>query len=314
MRYCVFVVVGLLCCDADVVNAQVGDPGVIVQSQGATYTPATGFAPYRPVYPNPFGPYSLLGGYARAAVTAPQPTGHEIIPTGPNGYIYRPTYNAASFGPPDPLAIDPSLAGNLAQPADAWTTAVEAFRAGQFDAALVALQPLLTASNQQGAAQQNSAQAGTAHLLAMHAHFAAGRYAQAVSELRAGLARLPQTSWGLVLDRYRDYYGATRYTQHLAALESYVQQQPTNADAQLLLGYHAAYLGQTAAASAHLRRAVELAPSDTLARELWSRFAGPWDHQAPAVAQQQPQQPGPWAPAPAPRDAVPPFRAGLREF
>jgi hypothetical protein len=58
-------------------------------------------APYRPLPSNPFMYYDLLGGFARNAITAPQPIGHEHIATGPNGYIYQPVY-AAPLAPPRP--------------------------------------------------------------------------------------------------------------------------------------------------------------------------------------------------------------------
>lgn len=59
---------------------------------GATYGQPLPTPPMRPLYYSPFTNYDLLYGYSRGALTAPQPIGHEHIPTGPNGYIYRPVY------------------------------------------------------------------------------------------------------------------------------------------------------------------------------------------------------------------------------
>ncbi len=84
--------------------------GTLAPAQVAVLPPA-GYAaplPWAPVRPSDYlayGPYDLLGGYARAYITAPQPVGHEIIPTGPNGYVYRPVYQTPATNvlvPPAP--------------------------------------------------------------------------------------------------------------------------------------------------------------------------------------------------------------------
>ncbi|HWB00540.1 MAG TPA: tetratricopeptide repeat protein [Pirellulales bacterium] len=237
--------------------------------------PPTGFAPYRPVYPDPFGPYDLLGGFARAAVTAPQPSGHVIIPTSANGYIYAPTYdwpqtaanftggmpdlnagpmitsyNAAPVGPPAPLAPP--------TPDEQLERAITAFRSGQY----------AEAARWARSAAAADPQAGLASLVEMHALFALGRYGESATALRRAIAALPASQWGEIMNRYRDFYLVSRYTDHLAALERYVVAQPRDQAAQLLLGYHASYLGQRISAIEHLRIAVELAPSDECARAL----------------------------------------------
>ncbi|HEX4148609.1 MAG TPA: hypothetical protein VHY20_06465 [Pirellulales bacterium] len=70
---------------------------------GATYGQPLSVPPMRPLYYSPFTNYDLIYGYSRGALTAPQPIGHEHIPTGPNGYIYQPVY-ATPTPPPMPPA------------------------------------------------------------------------------------------------------------------------------------------------------------------------------------------------------------------
>ncbi|HEX4131008.1 MAG TPA: tetratricopeptide repeat protein [Pirellulales bacterium] len=280
--------------------------------------PPTGFSPYRPVMPNPFGPYDLLGGFARAAITAPQPSGHTITPTGLNGYVYQPTYDwpertdssqspligpgampgtIAKIGQPASVAGLPPLPTPLAPaalaPAAAPTASVAASRdmsvGDMLDAAIETLRSgqYAAAARWADEATTADAQQGLAYLVEMHACFALERYTDAADALRRATAVLPQSQWGAILDRYREYYQATRYTDHLVALERWVIDHPRDEAAQLLLGYHAVFLGQVPAGIEHLRRAVELLPSDGAAVALLTMFAGapvaPADSAASAV-------------------------------
>ncbi|MBS0207395.1 MAG: tetratricopeptide repeat protein [Planctomycetes bacterium] len=239
---------------------------------------ATGFAPYRPVSPDPFGPYTLIGGYARAALTAPQPTGHEILPLGPNGYTYRPTYaggvpvsanpTAAAYGisgiGPLPMSSVPgsALPAFTPQAPGAVDRVVAEFRAGNYQAALTEVNQWLAAEPNNGAAQQ----------WAMHCHFALRRYDAAADALRRMVRLLPSESWTEVLNRYRDYYVSSRYTEHLAALEQWVQEHPNDEPARLLLAYHAGALGMREQAMRHLQQAAQLAPGDETVGLLLARW------------------------------------------
>lgn len=71
---------------------------------GATYGQPLPVPPGRPMYYSPFTNYDLLYGYSRGALTAPQPIGHEHIPLGANGYIYRPVY---ALPPQAPVSAGP---------------------------------------------------------------------------------------------------------------------------------------------------------------------------------------------------------------
>ena len=87
----------------------------ITPPPGATYGQPLPVPPARPLYYSPFNNYDLLYGYSRGALTAPQPIGHEHIPLGPNGYIYRPVYAA----PPQAPGITPPPVIPQALPAQA---------------------------------------------------------------------------------------------------------------------------------------------------------------------------------------------------
>ncbi|HEX3869407.1 MAG TPA: hypothetical protein VHV77_03110 [Pirellulales bacterium] len=258
---------------------------------GSSYfAPPTDFTPYRPVVPNPFGPYDLLGGYARAGITAAQPTGHVIIPTGPNGYIYQTTFGSPAVpAPPSAVPSAAAASGYFPSPqqrANASTAeasqspsvlldaAIAAFQAGRYESAATYAAAVVVADSR----------VGQAHLLESHALFAMRRYADAAASLRRALQVLPESDWGFVLDRYRDFYRATQYTQHLADLERWIVDHPDDENAQLLLGYHAAGLGQTTLAVEHLRAALTLDPKDAIASRLLAKLTG-GETPAPAPAE-----------------------------
>lgn len=216
--------------------------------------------PFRPLAYQPFGPYDLLGGYAPVYLGARQPSGHEIVPLGPNGYIYRPTFDDP---PASPFAASPGLPVSPA-PLD---EAILAFRSGRYAEAVQRLDAALIADPQDG----------FANLLQSHACFALADYGPANRALDRALALLPEELWGQVLNDYRSFYRATRYTHHLARLEQFVLEHPGEAQGHRLLGYHAGFLGQREAGVAHLAKAVELAPTDVVARRLLAHFGGTVD-------------------------------------
>lgn len=88
---------------------------------GATYGQPLPVPPGRPLSYSPFMNYDLIYGYARGSLTAPQPIGHEHIPLGNNGYIYRPVYASPPMGPQaamptrpvPPQAMQPGLQPGL---------------------------------------------------------------------------------------------------------------------------------------------------------------------------------------------------------
>jgi hypothetical protein len=266
-----------------------------------------GPAPYRPSAALAFGPYDLLSGFAPAYLTARQPIGHEIIPTSANGYVYQPV-----FADPPPPVQSPSLPpmnGNVligstqpgAAPAawpnvspDRMQTAVASFQAGQYDVVVQQTVALLAADPRNGPAQ----------LLQSHAWFALGKFPEATAALRQALATLPSSQWGMILDRYRDYYRSTRYTALLRALEQSIAIHPAQADLRLLVGYHYGYLGYPPAAASQLAEAARLAPSDETAQSLLQVFSVPANASSALTAPNAPAQNRPMPGPPAP----------LREF
>jgi hypothetical protein len=256
---------------------------------GGTFAPVAP-GPLRPWPYAPFAYYDLLYGFAPAYLTAPQPSGHQITATGPNSYIYQPTYAQ----PPLAVATSPAVSSVVppavpsVSPADrAMQQATAEFQAGRYQSVIEQLQPIISANPR----------LGFPLLLESHAYFALGRYSEAAAALHLALEALPADQWGTILDRYRDLYRATRYTDHLRALEQHVERNPAEAAGHFLLGYHAGFLGQRQNAAPHLAQAVALSPTDAVARALLGRFGDT----APAAL-----------PTPAPRSA--PVIDGPRTF
>ena len=239
----------------------------------------------RIVQMTPWGPYDLLGGYLRPRGYISSPTGHRITPQGPNGYIYEPVYDqpgVSTATPPynvpattlPPTTAAPPVAApavsvarpvaipqaNTPRPID---EALRAFQVGRF-AEVVERCELMTLDQPRD---------GFAHVLESHALFALGRYDESAAALSRGLSVLPEEQWAWLIGQYRAFYPPSSYTGLLEKLEKQIADQPRNAAAQRLLGYHAGMLGQTQSALEHLRAAVTLEPSDELSPRLLRRWS-----------------------------------------
>jgi Tfp pilus assembly protein PilF len=106
-------------------------------------------------------------------------------------------------------------------------------------------------------------------LLLGQALFATGKYDEAAGVLQAGMAALPQDKWGTVVSNYTDLYPSnTAYTNQLRALEAAAEKEPNSPALRFLLGYHYGYLGYPKQAITQLDKTLQLAPQDTLARQL----------------------------------------------
>ena len=103
------------------------------------FTPQPAPLPVRPLPYSPFGYYDLLAGFRPAYLGAPQSSGHEIVATSPNGYIYRPVYDPAPGAPASPPA------GPRQALAPEIQSAIQDFQAGRYEAALTRLQQLTAA-------------------------------------------------------------------------------------------------------------------------------------------------------------------------
>ncbi|HEY1600172.1 MAG TPA: hypothetical protein VGG64_11245 [Pirellulales bacterium] len=178
-----------------------------------------------------FGPPAPNLGY-------PQPLGHQIIPTGPNGYIYRPVANLGDF----------------------LQRAVAALREANYAQVLVELDPLLTETPDDG----------DVWLLRAQAMFGLADYGKAAESLHVALRVLPREEWGRPIVKRRDYFRSPEeYTARLRALESYVRLHPDVGAGHFLLGYHYGYLGRATEAERELQTALQLMTgSDELAHAL----------------------------------------------
>ncbi|MBI2827609.1 MAG: hypothetical protein HYX69_23280 [Planctomycetia bacterium] len=177
-----------------------------------------------PIDAFPFGP---LFGYPAANLGSPQPSGHQVIPTGPNGYVYRPVTDLGKF-------IE---------------LAVRALKSGDYQAVLVQIEPVVT--EQPGE--------GYAWLIRAQALFGLARYTEAAESLHTALRLLPQERWGQPVVRFREYFAsAAEYTARLRALEWHVRSQPQDPAGHYLLGYHYGYLGHEELATRELAATVRL--------------------------------------------------------
>jgi len=209
----------------------------------------------------PFGPATLFP----TVIAWPwwQPLGHEIVPLGANGYVYRPIYRlppAEEIGPPRRAA---DLVLPDADPAALMERAVLACRSGDYLAALAALDRLIA----------HDAADGYAHLLRAFALFMLEEHAAASEALHRALWTLPREEWGAVARNWQDYVPQpAAFHRALRRLEQFVRLQPLRPEGHFLLGYHYGYLGLKREAVHQLAEALELYQVDGVAPELLEFF------------------------------------------
>ncbi|MGE0606022.1 MAG: tetratricopeptide repeat protein [Pirellulales bacterium] len=218
-----------------------------------------------------------------------QPAGYEIQPTGPNSYTYGPAYDRRppDYGPAPPPSyypvagpttdpIMPRPAVGVAVPAEL-ENAVAAFRVQQYEA-------VLDEMDRVDDTQPGLAAAG---LLRAQALFALQRYEQAVAELRRTLPGLASQEWGKVVRNFRVIYpNGGLFQQELRALEGYLDDNPRDSQARLLLAYLYGYLGYPRQAVGELNQVEAFGP-DRLTEQLKAEFA------SQIVAPEPEQQAGP---------------------
>lgn len=206
-----------------------------------------------PIGPAPLDPYSVarFWGFLPSPLVARQSIGHEIIWTGPNGYVYRPIYpdqdpsgadqsDGFKILPKAPAQAYSGAAPAVAEvapgdPKNLFDMALLLFRLGRYDQALSRLDQLLL----------RNADDGQAELLSAQALFALGEYDAAVASLDRATQLLPEEEWDRYVADYREYFpSALRYAVHLRSLERAVDQAPHEQTAsRLLLAYHYGCLG-----------------------------------------------------------------------
>ncbi len=206
----------------------------------------------------PWGVFAPPPLYGRSYYAPPQPMGHQITPTGPNGYTYEPVYAPAqsNAAPASLAAPAPAVAAQ-----SGYERALALFRAGRYDAVLLETGAIVLVNPDDGRAQ----------LLESHALFALGRFDESAAALRRFLLVTPEAQWPALLAGPRDEYRATRYSTHLAALERHLQVRPTDVDVKLLLAYHAGNVGLVQQAVMQLTVLVPTTDDDAARRllEYW---------------------------------------------
>jgi tetratricopeptide (TPR) repeat protein len=194
--------------------------------------------------------------------------GYGFSPWGFNLLAYRwgyaPYYNpyCASYSYPynysQPVIINYSATpSSVVEPAvtNDLDEAHNAFRAGDYAAAIDGADRAIKASPDDPAA----------HELRALALFALGRYDEAAAGLNSLLAVAPGWNWDTMRDLYPD---VATYTAQLRALEAFARENPDNAAANFVLGYHYLVTNFTDAARRKLQRVVELEPKDRVAAQL----------------------------------------------
>lgn len=98
-----------------------------------------------------------------------------------------------------------------------------------------------------------------------HSLFALGRYAEAASAIRDGMARYPD--WGNVRMNRRSFYtDPAEFDAQFHHLEAWVEAHPEDADALFLLGYHYYFTQQPHKARSTFERVTKLNAQDREAR------------------------------------------------
>ena len=156
----------------------------------------------------------------------------------------RPPRASPADAAPLPVEIENLLAGPQA-----------AFREGRFDDALKAARD---------AAQKKPNDSTIQQFVSLVA-FALGKFEDASTAAHAALHHGPHWKW----KRLKGHYAKTEvYTAQLRALEKFVREHPTSAEARFLLAYHYLMLGHSQAARSHLKRVAKQKPDDEFVRQL----------------------------------------------
>jgi len=183
---------------------------------------------------------------------------------------------------------------------DYFDLAVDAFRGGNYEAALRYCQHAMV----------DNARNGDVMLLTAQCLMAMGDYARAADAVRMAVETLPPEQWGNVLTSYATYYpDMQQYTDQLRRLEAAARQSRDRPELPFLLGYNYGFLNYAQQAVTQFDRALDVQPQDSAALKLRNRFAsqaGMPARQAAAVADTPPALPAPEANDAAPAQASAP--------
>jgi tetratricopeptide (TPR) repeat protein len=166
-------------------------------------------------------------------------------------YSYPYNYNQPviiAYSATPSTVVEPSVATDV-------DAARDAFKAGDYTAAIDAADRAIKASPDDP----------VAHELRALALFALRRYDEAAAGLNSLLAVAPGWNWDTMRELYAN---ADAYTRQLRNLEAFVRENPDNAAANFVLGYHYLVTNYTDAARKKLQRVVDLEPKDRVAAQL----------------------------------------------
>ncbi|MEX0679068.1 MAG: tetratricopeptide repeat protein [Pirellulales bacterium] len=224
-------------------------------------------------YYNPYAVQPIVVGSTTVDYSQPLVTSSESYAAAP----------PPSDAPPSDAPAEPTPAELAAKSFDA---ARESFTAGDYKTALSQVEEAISRLPDDA----------TLHEFRALVLFATGRYKEAAAAIYAVLSAGPGWDWTTLGGLYSSI---DTYTKQLRGLEAYCRQNPNEADARFLLGYHYLTLGETSAAAAEFKQVVKLNPKDTLAAQLLASLEPPPGQPAPT-----PQQPAPAAEPPAPQKPV----------
>ncbi len=219
------------------------------------------------------------GGFAPAALNVPPPGAKQgdylvISPRkdrqaiGQGGYI-APVIDRVA---PPPMPVKPPAFDSFAaKPVGAKNTdrpeadpAAESARQVRLGRAAFAAEEYGLAADHFDRAAQAKPEDPLPLFLRAQAHFAAGRYADAVADIRDGMKKAPD--WPAAKFDPKELYGpaADRFEAHLAALRKAVAANPADPALAFLLGYELWFTGDRPAAMQLFRDAAKLTPGNAM--------------------------------------------------
>ena len=159
--------------------------------------------------------------------------------------------------------------------------AEQAFRTGDYANANEMVRQVLTLDSDNGRLL----------LFAAQASFAVGDYSRAASQIDQATTILPSDQWDFVVGNFRSYYGRNDYVSQTDRLNKHLADQPFDALAFAVRGYHYGALGYADYATKDLKQSISIDPNQGMAKRLLSAFGlnpvaiDPAEIQAPIPAE-----------------------------
>jgi tetratricopeptide (TPR) repeat protein len=169
-----------------------------------------------------------------------------------NNYV---TADADSEGSDASATASPTVSADVEQSFSDFDRGTDAFKAGDYRAALEALTAALLKNGSDP----------VIHEVRALAQFALGDYPNAAATLNALLASAPGMDWTTMSSLYGN---ADDYTKQLRKLEEFCKTNPKNAASAFVLAYHYLVLGSKDSAIRALKVVVDNQPKDVTARRM----------------------------------------------